>query len=483
MKKILLKNVSLKKRSGVVLLLTLVILIVLSVASYSLTINVLAQRHRNNYMIDYQRARYGCDSAVKYAVTSLEDINEPNLVGRPNEPDFSDIFHYDQEQYRAFMEKWRQQMILNLLDKKERERLGNIDINDVNALDDINSEDFKRDVLKGISGKGKLSQKKDIGFDSDKNASGDANRTKDAEFEKEETERKTAEDINDLLAKDFNDINSLVVPGPYGPPWPLIKEPAQFEVGDANVTIKIEDENAKYPLGWMLINDDEIKRELEAGFGIFCEWMKIDYNDVSQLATQLDELRAIKPFKVKFEDKKATVRQKVDRGSQRHRSFYKVTTKSITAFEQTADQSMDFSKFINNSLVDVEIFARPYFISDAREESALKYLDIWGSTAVNVNTAPRHVLESAFTFGGDAVEIADAIIKQRRIKPFKDISELKKILFRYSTSIEKCEKYITTASNFFTIRIESVSGKARVLTVIAVVKDAKGVRQVAVLSN
>ena len=100
---------------------------------------------------------------------------------------------------------------------------------------------------------------------------------------------------------------------------------------------------------------------------------------------------------------------------------------------------------------------------------------------VNINTAPRNVLEAAFTFGGDAVEIADEIIKRRQIKPFADIEELEKALFAYSDSIKKCQKYILFDSRFFTIRINAVKGAAQASAVIAVMKDEDEMQPVVVI--
>jgi hypothetical protein len=50
-------------RSGIVLLVTLVLLVVLSALMVTLSTRMSAQRHRNQYIIDYQSARYACDSA------------------------------------------------------------------------------------------------------------------------------------------------------------------------------------------------------------------------------------------------------------------------------------------------------------------------------------------------------------------------------------------------------------------------------------
>ena len=60
------------------------------------------------------------------------------------------------------------------------------------------------------------------------------------------------------------------------------------------------------------------------------------------------------------------------------------------------------------------------------------------------------------------------------------LEELRKALFGYSDSIKKCEKYITTESRFFTIRVTAVSGGAKASSVIAITKSGKKVQRVAV---
>ncbi|MHC4124724.1 MAG: type II secretion system protein GspK, partial [Planctomycetota bacterium] len=243
------------------------------------------------------------------------------------------------------------------------------------------------------------------------------------------------------------------------------------------------DENAKYPLGWMLMNDKEVEREVEAGFEVFCEWMGLDYDQIDSLREQLAELKEIKPFEVGLKDKKVFVRKKVSSRSRRRKPRYKQSTKTVTAFEQITKQSKDFAKLTHSSLLDLELLARPIVISDSRKESALKYVGMWGTTKVNINTAPRHVLEAVFSFGGDAEAIAEKIIQKRRVQPFENIEKLRESLLEHSDSIRKCEKYIATESRFFTIKVTAQSGKAKASTVIAVMKDGDEVKQIAVLSG
>ncbi|MHC4744355.1 MAG: hypothetical protein ACYS8Z_20765, partial [Planctomycetota bacterium] len=157
--------------------------------------------------------------------------------------------------------------------------------------------------------------------------------------------------------------------------------------------------------------------------------------------------------------------------------------KTIPASQQAAEQTLHFAKLFHSSIIDTEALARPTIVSENRKESPLKYIGIWGSRKVNINTAPRHVLEAAFIFGGNQVEITEGIIRLRRESVFGTIDELKDELFRFSDSIDKCADYITTTSRFFTIKITAVSGAAKASTIIAITKDGDTVKRIAAING
>ncbi len=402
------------RRHGVVLMITLVLLVVLSMIGYTLSVQVLGQRHRNRYIIDYSKARYGCDSAVKYALASLEDI-PIELLERPNEPDFSDLFALSEKEYEDFVAQWGREY-----EKAE--------------IADVNLPVFMLGALSAGS----------------------------------------------------SDADAVFIRGPYGPVWPLVTEPIKVMIGTAVVTIEIEDENAKYPLVWAILDDDKVEREVEAGLEVFCEWMKMDAEQIEVLKEQLEQVKEIKPFKFSLMDvseaeKKPTKISAKERRKKRIRARRRGTRKKIVV--PAATHIADFTKLFHSSLIDTEQLARPIIDSDTRNESALKYIGLWACQKVNINTAPRHVLEAAFVFGGDAEEIAERIIQQRRIEPFKDIKQLRESLLEYSDSITKCEKYITTVSDFFTIRVTSVIGVAKATAVVAVRRSGEKFQKVAVISG
>jgi type II secretory pathway component PulK len=133
-------------------------------------------------------------------------------------------------------------------------------------------------------------------------------------------------------------------------------------------------------------------------------------------------------------------------------------------------------------MLDRDILAIPLPGTGWRYESPLKYLGLWGSQKVNINTAPRHVLEAALTFGGQAPEIAHEIIKARQEKSFKSIKELKDKFYGYSAEIEKAEPYLTTTSTFLAIKVTAVSGAAKTSSVATVVKKGKKIKKIGMIS-
>jgi hypothetical protein len=411
-----------KHRPAVALVITLVILVALSSVAYSLYARLAAQRHRNQYFIDYTAARYAADSGLKYALTFAETI-KPVLIPRPNEPDFSDLFHLSEEERQQLIYEWVEALAEMAAEAEKAE-----DVNDINDVNDPNN--FIRTQTLSIS-------------------------------------------------EGLADPNLIFIRGPYGPPWPLITKEMKFEMGTAEITIQIHDENAKMPISWAVITDSDLNREADAAFETFCEWMGMNLSQINELKSQTDEIAEIKEFKFTSQNRTRTTTTTTIR-PRRKRTRRRTNP---TPAAKVSPHIIDWARLFHSTLLDTEMLAVPTIENQDRKESALKYLGIWGSEKINVNTAPRHVLEAAFTFGGDADKIAEEIIQKRRLKPFADISNLKTRLLSYADSITKAEQFITTKSDFLTVRITARSGVAKASAIAAIIKEDKAVEKVAVIAK
>jgi hypothetical protein len=455
------------RQPGVVLILTLLVLIVLSAITYQITLKLSDRRRADDYLVYYQGARYACDSALKYALATARAI-EPNYAQRADAPDFSDLFRMNDAQVDEMLKAWTEQM------------------NDPNRNGEAGSKAAARNDIRSLLESGSYAY--------------DMN---NSDF------LKSAMDM--LQSVSATDIKEITVPGPYGSPWPLLMDPLEFEIGEAKVSITIEDENAKLPLVWMTMDDPEIKREKKEVLKNFCSWYDIDEKDVTDLQEKLDLVAEIKPFTFNSASSTAVKplltagpltgpaathgsgRTETQPGSRRGgRSETRTNVRGARKSEtqpgaQTATQPVptgpkiivvrptvrnyaDYAKLMASSYIDAGWLTVPVMESRSRQEYPMKYLALWGSTQVNINSAPRHVLEAAFAFGGDGDKIAEAIIQQRQIRPFTGVGDLRRQNLAFSSQIQKSEKYITTASTFFTIRVTATNGPAKCTATAAVMK-------------
>jgi hypothetical protein len=447
-------------RQGVVLAITLIVLVALATIVTVLAVRVAQVRQRQQYIMDYQKAFYGLDSAMKYALTVMPEKTF-TLVERADAPDFSDLFWLSREQYLQYLDAWAYSAEPEQLEKYLK-------------------KSSEEDSLK--------SSKKDS----------------QSLFGQLYSKFMGAAEPNDLESTEPNELvytdpNQIVVPGPYGPSWPNVIEPIKLEIGECKVTIAVEDENAKMPLSWLVTNRIETNKQAKVALQTFTEWMGVDEETLVSLTSELEELSKHKLFQMSYSaillpaepasttnqpKQQQTTRSQIVAGRRVRRP---IAGQSTTPPQQPQKirpevaHAADFAKLFHSSLLNIEPLAVPRTQMAFEDESPMKYLALWGSQRVNINTAPRQVLEAAFTFGGKSVDVADAIILARKEKPIKSVSELENTLSEYRDSIEKAAPYIDTESKIFSIRVTSRRGNASVSAVAAVIKEKKQMERLIIL--
>lgn len=457
------------KPAGFVLLVTMVVLVVLASLTTGLALQVSMAKRRQQYMIEYQRAQYGLDSAMKYILSELPGRNFP-LRQREEKPDFSDVFWMNKEEYAGFIAQWAE----TATDEQ------------IEAVLKKGASLTKPAPLSGgemVSGLLAL-------FGGDDNldvVESDANDMKS----------NTSDDDEQMYIVEL-DPNDVAVPGPYGAPWPLITEPIELEIGPCEITITIEDENAKMPLSWLVTDSKEANKQAEYALKTFCEWMSWDQSHLRELEEMItgsmDAIHEKKAFKLnagpillkstatrRVRTPRETPRSRRRAARRTSRTIRSTTTKERPAVAHTTD----FAKLFHSSLLDREYLAQPLPDTADRIESPLKYLSLWGSQRVNINTAPRNVLQAAFSLAMensfDIPEFTQEVIDSRKEKPFNTIDGLKDLRSLDSETMEKFKSYLTTTSSFFQVRVVSRSGNASSSAVATVVKEGRNIQRLAIL--
>jgi hypothetical protein len=465
---------STRRPPGVALVVAVLVLVVLSSLLAGLAVRITMVKRRQAYIVEYQRARYALDSALKYAMVVMPNQTY-RLQSRADVPDFSDLFVMNAEQYRSFLQAWA----MNATD----EQLGKV-LNENGWRKAAETPMFgSPETLDWLSGM--------LGM-----LSGDPNEMPAAEIPTSETEPNSGLTAIEIDPNDFD------VPGPYGAPWPYVVKPIELQIGSAKVTITVEDENAKMPLSWAVTSRETVNKKAEAALTIFCDWMGMTKTQRMDLLVQLDDVYKQKAFELNPSPIMLPPQARAPAAGQTQPAGRITTTRTTTttaarqrqaqqqalAAQSQAQQrpavahATDFAKLFHSSLLDREPLARPVGHTALPNESPLKYLALWGSQRINVNTAPRHVLEAALSFGADdPADLAEKIIRQRQAEPIKTIGDLKKTLYSDSMAIDRAKDYLTTTSNFFLVRVTSHSGNARVSAAVTVIKEGRNVERLAIL--
>ncbi|AQQ72258.1 Type II secretory pathway, component PulK [Limihaloglobus sulfuriphilus] len=498
---------------GIALFFLLGALIVLTVSTYALLSRMSVRRHRLGYLVSYQKARYASSSAIRYALARLKDM-PTTLVDRSGAPDYSDVFALDQESYNLLIEEWAMQLEDQMYIEDES---GNISLNPwLAAAEKKTTQTRRRENIKAVH-KARETVYKDIrdqGLTRDDFLPEQINEMI-ADVYQQQTNRPLTADIlmetmdtggNGGGGVNGNSLDSIIamqssgdlfsqyeqpeppsweelkrgleIPGPYGPQWPLLAEPEIMDFGDdCQVEITIEDENAKLPVTLALLDDpqNDIEPEKDACFYTFFEWMGAAEEDILDFLDSTDEIAQTKTFNFNLRPIRITERKPVTTTSSsgRKTTRYRTVTTNRSSYMHRMDYALLFRNGINKTALTEDIAGW-----GLKGENALKYLGLWGSYKVNINTAPRHVLEAVFAFGGDGDKIADLIINRRLVEPYKELDELSEEAYGYKESIDKVKEMLTTESILFTIRIKASCGSAIVETVSTVIKARTTVKKI-----
>lgn len=508
------------------LVIAVLVLAALATLLATLSVRVTLAKRRQNYMIEYQRARYALDSAMKYALSAMPE-KKFELAVRDGLPDFSDLFWMNPEQRQMYLAQWlaeaTDEQIEKIL-KPESMTGGATELSPEEMLGNLTS-------IFGLPTDTESKAEEDTTETSlTDEQTGEKEEDTETETEAETEPSMESDTVDETASKAASDMDTLGIvvrpedlniPGPYTEDWPNVTKPIELEIGTAKVTITIEDENAKLPLAWAITADKEANKKAQAVLSAFYDWIGLDYEQRLLLAEQLARIQAMKAFELNpnpilltttttpapqtdaqqpAADAAAaqTPQQKrlAERRARRQRKTpAAAATKTTTSERPASAHATDFAKLFHSALLDRQMLTRTVRPEDAEyleqpepaeqtisaENSPLRYLALWGSQRVNVNSAPRHVLEAALTFGGDAAQLTELVIQERRVEPFKDIDDLKKRCYAYSSLIDRAKDYLTTTSNFYSIRVVSCSGNARTTAVATVIKEDKKVEQLAIL--
>jgi len=237
-------------------------------------------------------------------------------------------------------------------------------------------------------------------------------------------------------------------------PWFVLSQET-YQINGADVTIEIHDENAKWPIVWLLTSPfDRSHRSTNAERGLkaYADTFNINRNDFEaavNLIHSLGESLPLPPPPVSYAGAGLRMAPKGRTGG----------------YVQLLTEEQDRHKMMGN-------FARYWYehfdlrpgdpLEKDRLNSNLSFAEcvsLWGAFHININTAPRTLLETVFEPIGMSEYQMDALMNFRQNKPFTAPSQLRDINRIPANMRNNLLPLILIKSRTFTVHVTATMGR------------------------
>jgi hypothetical protein len=298
-------------------------------------------------------------------------------------------------------------------------------------------------------------------------------------------EEKTTEEVadpNDPNEQDVTDPN-ITDPNKQGKELFLFTENT-FQMGDATVTIKIYDENAKYPVLWSMGSpysrggrpSDKFIPELGKLLNSPDKTAGYAQGLVSELARSIrlppQEIVATKDNRStrrsKGKENPTTEQSAVWISKRRPLSVRKRMAQNDERYQLMATFAEQWYQQVADN-PEYQLLREP--MTD-RSGNFMEYLGLWGHNRINLNTAPAEVIEIAFSEMGLTRDIAQAIVEYRKKKPLLGTGQLKEI-DSIQPFLQVIQSLSVTQSDSFSIQIKAQSGRSQYFLLAGIYKNMR----------
>ena len=214
----------------------------------------------------------------------------------------------------------------------------------------------------------------------------------------------------------------------------------QMELADVDLDIEIHDENAKWPLIWILrpplagSRGRNLARQSLERFAELLETENIDTAAIDILARKIGDRLNLPPAEAQFRPvTQSTAPDKAPATTGRSRRYRRSRARR-TSRRSSRQKRRDARK--RQTLMPIfadkwiERIAHDSDVGDVREPlptmpgALTDYLGYWGTCQININTASAELLESAFASQNLSTEMAQAIVDYRTTHPYTSTSQL-----------------------------------------------------------
>ncbi|MHA1565363.1 MAG: helix-hairpin-helix domain-containing protein [Alphaproteobacteria bacterium] len=265
--------------------------------------------------------------------------------------------------------------------------------------------------------------------------------------------------------------NEFADDGVIGQPSYVFKQ-TDMELEEVDLEIEVHDENAKWPIIWVLrtpFAGARGKTQVERSLRIFGEALQTespDVQSVADLSHKIGDPLQLPESEVQVEiagkapkDEKKTDRRTGRRRQSRSRSRRLGYRRRLANARKRRALMPVFAEGWTN-----EVLHNPKY-ADLREPlpsapgSFADHLGLWGTARININAASAELLASAFGPVGVTEEIARAMVDYREVQPFISPSQLTEIAGIDDKLRRAMQPLCVTEGRFFTIHVRARRGR------------------------
>jgi hypothetical protein len=233
-----------------------------------------------------------------------------------------------------------------------------------------------------------------------------------------------------------------------------------MDIGGADVNIEVYDENAKWPLFWLVRSPYDSRTTNTQSRNAFYKYAagmdvrSADASRLSQLVNTLGDSLNLPPAPVIIT--KSSRSQSLSRRGRRieyveriaqEETLQKVMGAFATRWRDYLRENPDLEP-VREPLKDM-----PGTFSD--------YISMWGANYINLNTASAEVLETAFEPLGLTKRQVQAIVEYRRQTPFTNTGQLTNVPGISPTLSNNMRDLCVIKSRTFSVHVEARYGRAR----------------------
>jgi len=213
----------------------------------------------------------------------------------------------------------------------------------------------------------------------------------------------------------------------------------RLPAGKGELDIRVEDEQGKFPLNSIVYQSGGINEEKYAAFKRLLSSLRLPEDLADSMADWIDS------------------NDEPRSGGAESRGFYGLLNPPYEAKNAPLDS------------IDEMLMVRGYTPTVFKKLSP--YVTVYGDGLVNINTAPREVI---MALSGDiTVEMAQRVVDYREKEPFKDVSEIRKVMGMETVGFS-LQGGITVTSDYFRIYSRSIVGEGiRDVEAVVELKDGK----------